>query len=466
MLMSAAFLFSSLVQFAISLLIAWILGPEAFGVHALAIAGAVLVQALMFDWIRLGMTRFGGVGDPAFRRRLDRMIALQCAICLLLAGMAWFAGGPYKTVLALVPLVALVTGLADYLGADLRARFRQGPFAVFNLLRAMLGIAVSGLAAWHFRTPQATILAFGAATLIAILVMLPILRRTRAEPGSGDTAEESVAAILAYSWPLIVTSLAYLALFFALRAFVTREFGLATGGQFSLALEFGLKLVMTLGTALDVYLFQVAVRETRSHSPAEVRQRLRWNAEIVLALLAAALLGAWLVLPGLQVLLVSADYRTAFAAFFGALLPGLLAYGVIQYAIHPFGQIDGRTRWLAIAALAGLVSGVGMMPLMGGLSPYLATGLVLGVAMSGSVFLLMIRTGWPLERPLMLLARLAGALSAMALAVWPLRAFMPDMAATVIAVIAGGIVMLAAAFVLDIGRMRAIVKARALPPIA
>ena len=56
--MPAAFLASALIQFVLGLVVAWLLGPAEFGYYALALAGAVLVQTFVFEWLRLAATRF------------------------------------------------------------------------------------------------------------------------------------------------------------------------------------------------------------------------------------------------------------------------------------------------------------------------------------------------------------------------------------------------------------------------
>ena len=70
-----AFLIKTICNFAIGLLVAKFLGPEEFGRFALALAVGVVIQAALFDWIRLAATRFYSPRvaeqEPDLRATLD-----------------------------------------------------------------------------------------------------------------------------------------------------------------------------------------------------------------------------------------------------------------------------------------------------------------------------------------------------------------------------------------------------------
>ena len=468
MVMSLAFVISALIQFALGLVIASMLGPALFGVHALGVAAAVLGQTLAFEWIRLSITRFYHDGqDPAFKAKLEKAGMLLAAGAVLLSVLAFILGGEQRVVYAMLPLVALGAGYADYRAAILRATFRQRDYAGLTVLRNLTAIVMLPLAAWWFQSAEATLAALALSTLIATAC------HTMLSKHSAPTLEESIAhspdwsGILRYSGPIILTNFTYLLLFFALRSFVAFQSGMAAAGQFSLALEFALKLVMTFGTALDLFLFQVAVRESRSGSFEIARQRVRANADLILALLLPMVLGLWLILPSIEVLMIAPAFREAFSAHLTLLLPGIAVFGIIQYVLHPFFQLDGRTVPLALAGLLAVMLALIVLAASRNsvISEGSAVGLASALAMLTAASVLLARIGNPLREPMKTSLRLGVALLAMLAVTLPLRALTAGFFVGSTTVIVGSLVYFGVAYALNLAGLRTILRQRQLPQL-
>lgn len=473
MLMSAAFMFSALVQFALGLVVAFLLGPAQFGVYALGIAAAVLGQTLGFEWIRLAITRFhDGREGEGLRQRLDRVMLWLMLVCGMLSAMFYGFGGQSRLVLALLPVVTFAAGFAEYRSAFLRAMLDQRGFVAMTMARNLAAIILMPLAAIYIGTAEAT---FGAYALALMLGTMLGGGKTRLLPESNPAAETSSAMatpyrmrdLFAYSGPIIFTNLAYLGLFFAMRAYLALVYGVAEAGQFSLALEFGLKLVMTLGSALDLFLFQLAVRESREGGAVEAR--LRSNAAIILALLAPLCLGIWLILPSIATLIIAPAFREAFAGYLAALLPGLFLYGVIQYVLHPFVQIAGRTIRLLSAGLAALVVAILMLELGSKplLSAYLSldarhiiAGLATFAGMLVATMLLAVRIGATVRFGMMPLAKLIAPCIAMVGACLFLRAWPPGILTLCGTAFSGMVIYCVLAYAFDLAGLRTRLWAR------
>src|ERR1700709_1244745 len=89
-----AFLSNTLANFAIGLLLAKFLGPDEYGRFAVAMALAVLVQTIAFDWTRLSATRFYSArvreAEPDLRATID--VSLGLIIRVLAIGTALLEG--------------------------------------------------------------------------------------------------------------------------------------------------------------------------------------------------------------------------------------------------------------------------------------------------------------------------------------------------------------------------------------
>jgi O-antigen/teichoic acid export membrane protein len=425
MLMSAAFLASALTQFVLGLVVAWMLGPAEFGAYALALAAAVLIQTGAFEWIRLAATRFHHADEgDRLASRLGRVLGMTAFPMLALAGLAFMTGvGGRGPLFALVPLIAAAAGYADFRAALMRAEFEQGRYAAFLLARNMVAALLLPLAAWRFGHAEAVLGAFLAALVVATVAIEIIARRRRVVAVAEENAPAPAPAtpdLLRYAGPIVATNILYLALFFGLRALIAWHAGLAVAGQVSLALDFVLKLFSTVGTALDLLLFQLAVRDDREQGVEAGGRRLAGNAEIMLATVLPMAAGLALVAGDIEPWLVSSDYRGAFSVFVIALLPGIALYTLIQYALHPGFQLKGRTQPLIAAgamALGLTTAALFVVPRLG-LGHAATVGVALAAGMLAAAVWLARRLGGAGLPDVGAFARTLGAAAFMAGTVW------------------------------------------------
>jgi O-antigen/teichoic acid export membrane protein len=211
------------------------------------------------------------------------------------------------------------------------------------------------------------------------------------------------------------------------RAEITHLHGFAETGQFSLAYDLGLRAVLAIASAMDVLLFQMAVRAHETHGMDRANAQLARNMTMVIAVLVPACAGIWAILPSIQKLIVPLQYRGPFAHYMTLLLPGLCATGIIHFAVNPMFQIGKKTAPLIDAALIGAV-------MNGMLLVFLARGgdaSSLAIVQSGAaiasltallVFATRTQPHWPAARDL---AAVAISTCAMILLLLPLRNAVP-----------------------------------------
>lgn len=457
MLMSLAFLASALVQFALGLVMAAMLDPAEFGLYALAFAASVIGQTLVFEWVRLAITRYQGSGAGVFAR-LNRALLMLMTLVLALAAITYFAAGEKRELYALTIAASALWGFAECRGAMLRARFAENSYVGLLSARALASLVLMPLAAWFW--PRADIVL--GALMLSVLAALILHRAAFAE--TRDAADGAVvpplSSLIGYALPIVATNVAYLLLFFGLRLFIAARLGLAEAGSFSLALDLSLKLVMTIGSALDLYLFQLAVRDDREKGAEAGRARLALNFGIVLAVLSPALVGLWLVMPSLEALVIAPAYRETFALHVLLLLPGLFLFGMVQYAIHPAHQLASRTMPLVLAASAALAAAFLLLAISGAMPmpAFHLPGAALLAGMIVATFLLWRAIaepppiGWKAFLPRLLLA-----LGAMVAVVLPIRiGLAPGLSALLASAGAGAVVYLAIGWLTNLAGVKAI----------
>lgn len=460
--MPAAFLASALIQFALGLVVAWLLGPSEFGFYALALAASVLIQTLLFEWLRLAATRFHHAGAGAgFGRALLRWFALPAAVLVLVSLLLGLLGGERRVLLAIVPLTALAAGFADLRAAMLRAEFESRAYALFLALRNGIALVVLPAAAALSGRAEPALGAFCVSMAIAV-GLLEWLRRGRGDlKARVDTSDvPSLSQLARYSAPIVATNLAYLGLFFLIRAGIAWAGGMAAAGQASLALDFTLKLFTTAGTAFDLLFFQLAVRDDRERGEAAGKVRIAGNAERLLMLIAPMVIGLAFVIARVEPYLVGPEFRGAFAGFVLGAVPGIAAYSLIQYGLHPAYQLRQETGHLPIAAaVAGFAGsaalGIALVFHMPAMAILAVTVLV---AMTGAAVLLLRGVAaWVVPGRAFWL-RLGAALALMSLILWTASLLGEGIATLAVMLIAGTAGYGTAVWMLNLGEIRALMR--------
>ena len=470
MLMIAAFSANAGLAFALGLVVAHFLGPESFGRYGVAMALAVVVNTLLFEWLRLSATRFyserGREADPGIRATLELGYTLAALALAGLLAAAWIAGADLGLPTALVAaatLAGLGMGLFDYQAALARARFLERTYAGLVLAKNAFAFVLMTAGAWRGE-PALVLLGSAIAAGAAIL----IARRRLADPEAGyRLARRDVAAsFAAYALPLVAANLMYQAMPLMNRSVLAARDGFGEAGQFALAADVGLRLFMTVGSALDILLFQLAVRADEAAGRAEGERQVARNVAIVAAVLAPFAAGLWLVMPALEALIVPAAFRGPFAAYMDWFLPGFLAFALIQYALNPAFQLRRRTGPVVGAALAALAVNAGLLLVlpraMGPLG--VAAAQLAGLATAAAIVAgLACRAG--LRLPWRDLAFVGAGVAAMVAAVLPLRGLdpVPLLAAAVPVgtAVYGGLVLL-----FDVAGLRSLAARRIRPRLA
>ncbi|MGV7032213.1 lipopolysaccharide biosynthesis protein [Methylobacterium symbioticum] len=388
----AAFVLNAGLNFVLGLILAKLLGPADFGLFALATAGAIVLNTVLFEWLRLSATRFYSgrvrVDEPWIRHGLDRAYALVglglIAAAAISLGIDREAGPEGRgAVLAGTMLAALGNGVFDYHAALARARFDGRLYLGLVAVKNLLAFAGMAAAAWYLAHPAWVLAVAGLSCLLSIAILHRPLRDP-ATPLARDRMGTTWRLFMTYGLPLIAANAVYQLMPFLNRSVIAVHADLAEAGYFALASDVTGRSLTTLGTALDLLLFQLAVRAEEFEGRAAAEAQVGRNAGVVVALLLPCAVGFWAVLPALQEIVVPEAYRGPFALYAALLIPGLFCLSMMFFAINPIFQIRRRTLPVIAAAGVGLaVNAAGLLvlpPLLGGAGIALAQTLGLVAA--------------------------------------------------------------------------------------
>lgn len=353
------FILNAGLNFVLGLLIAYGLGPAAFGLYAIGAAIVVLVNTALLDWLRLSTMRFYSLNaretQPEIRATLDLLAA---GISIALSGLlvaAIVVGIDFKLpamLLAASVLGGLGAGLFDYHGAIARGRFLDAVYAKLIIVKNLLALVLMVGGAWITHDP--TIVLLGG--LLSVAVALLLVRRALADaPLSVSAARKDVAwSFFLYSLPLIGSNAIYSLMPLMNRSLLAGNYGFAEAGYFSLASDMGLKLFGTLASTLEIVLLREVIRIDELRGRDAALRRIAENVVVVLMVTLPIAAGLWLVLPAFEQLFVPPSFRGHFAAYLSILLPGFAALTISQAAFIPVFLLGKRTGVAPLATGLGL----------------------------------------------------------------------------------------------------------------
>ncbi len=409
-----------------------LLPPELYGHYALVIAGVSLANAILFQWLRLGLLRF----LPAYGDRPAPLLTTLLAGFLVMAGTALVFGG----------LAWLLAADADWRGLVLlavpllwsqawfdinltltRSRLAPARYGVLSLTKAVLApLGGTGL----------ILLGFGAAGPLVALALAMFLSSLifahAAWRGIGwpRPVPELTQALLAYGLPLTATFALYFVLSSSDRFLVTWFLGTAAAGTYAAGYDLGWMPVASSMLIVNLAGYPLVMRAMEDTGPAAARIQLQQSALLLLTVALPALILVVMLAPNFARVLLGAPYRaegTRLLPWVG--LASLFAGAMLYYTNLAF-QLSRRTfgqLWVSLAAaLLNLVLNWVWIPRYGLLGAAWATllaygfGFVVGCWLGRRVFPLPMLPAEALK-PI-------GAGVVMALALWPCRTWLGPIA--------------------------------------
>ncbi|MBV9076708.1 MAG: lipopolysaccharide biosynthesis protein [Methylobacteriaceae bacterium] len=460
MLLVALFLASAAMSFALSLVVAALLGPAEFGRYTVALAAAVALNTVLFEWLRLSLTRFyerppAGARSPV-RDALERAYVAGFALLALGTTVAAFAGWTFglpPLLLAATVAGAVALALLDYFAVLARARFDDRAYATLVLGRGFSSLALASLAALSTGDATTVLAASSASALLAIAAVRPRLADGRgANPGASGG---SLGACARYALPIVAASAVYALIPLLNRSALAARSGFEEAGLLGLGSEIVTRLFQNLGSALDIVLFQLAVRIEQTEGRAAAEAQVARNLAAVVAVVVPAAAGLWLVWPSFEAVFIPPAFRGRLDPMMTLLIPALAACVLAQYAVAPVFQLQRRTAPVILAGLAALAANSVIVAFgdLAGAQDFAAAQLVgFGVGLTTLLGLALIAGA---QLPWRDLAGAALATGLMALVLWPVRTVAPGLTMLSVEVALGASVYGAIAVASDLAGLRA-----------
>jgi len=360
---SAIYLFAQIVPSTLSLLgiaiYTRMLGPQDYGMYALAVSGAALAQVWFFEWLRLSTLRF----LPQFEERRTALTSSLAAGFLIAAGcagvLALVALMPARAVLPSAMLgvgilLLWAKGLFGIAGAMARADLAPGRFAVMTLSSSVLMLALGVLGLSLSFGPLALL---GAMTVAHFAAVMWPLASEWSRIRLGDAERALIWQCWRYGLPLSFASGFGLVVMSSDRFMIAWLLDTGAAGGFAAAYELARHPVGALLSVVSFAAVSLAINRLERAGADAARAQLSQNLTLLLAIGLPATAGMALVADDLAAVMLGVEFREAAAALIPWIALAALVHGITAYHFDVAFQLGQTTAPMAwISAMAGLLN--------------------------------------------------------------------------------------------------------------
>ncbi|MEM0326365.1 MAG: lipopolysaccharide biosynthesis protein [Desulfurococcaceae archaeon] len=355
--------------------------PEQYGLYALVFASVSLCNAILFQWLRLGLLRF----LPAFEREqrhtmltstlLAGFLLLALITSLAGASMAFFQpDGSLRTLILLGTVLLWVQAWFEISLELLRSRLHPERYGLVFISKSLLTVGISGTLAY---------LGFGAIGLLLGVIfgqVFALLAFTRTEwrgTRLRKTNWQVFKQVLVYGLPLTGTFALNFVISSSDRLLIGWLLGSDATGLYAVGYELAKQTMWVLMTAINSASYPLAVRALEQHGLQAVQKQLSQNATLLLAITVPAAAGLAMLAPNIAHVFLGAEFRQAASALIPWIVLGTLLGGLTNFYLVQAFQLGKNTMlqlWpFGISALVNVLLNLWLIPIHGVMGAAYAT---------------------------------------------------------------------------------------------
>ena len=332
-----------------------LLDPAEYGRYALVLGTVNVLYALVFQWLRLALSRYvAAAGDDGGRLKstlVTAVAALAVASGVVTAAACTlpFTRGS-RDFLALCWMVLAVQSAFELCCEFARGTLRPWQFMRLQLVRSasfvVLGAAfVAAGAGW-----------WGPLGGLTSGMALAVLLSWRDWADVRLMIDRPLLARLArYGVPLALTVALTAVISTSDRYLIAWLMSESAAGLYSVAVDFAAQTTTLVMTAIHLAMFPVAVRAWERGGAAEAADRMRTNASLLLAVGVPCVVGLAVLAPGIAHCFLGSGFRGPAATVIPVVALGTFLAGLkhchfdaaFQFAHHTLSQV-----WIVFAAAA------------------------------------------------------------------------------------------------------------------
>lgn len=336
-----------------------LLGTSEYGLYALSVTTATVSATLVFQWLSVATGRF----YPAYEAHLGVLAAATSRGFIGAAGFAVlpvtvyaFARRDLSPGLTLAVLIS-VFALGRYnLHLQLaNSKGQPGGYAALSWTKGVVALASSAGLVLAGAGTVGAVAGFAAGHVLAAAVLNP-LRGVHAL--YSVEARELCSRLLRYGLPLVLTFTGTLAVDFADRFLIAWLLGVARVGPYAAAYDLATQTIGAIGNVLSLSAFPAVLAAYERNT--EDRRALRSLGQALVSLALPAAVGFAVLAKDIAGLLLGAPFREDAASVMPILAVALWMSGFKSYFLDSAFQLRHATRRLAVVALFMMVVNVAL----------------------------------------------------------------------------------------------------------
>jgi O-antigen/teichoic acid export membrane protein len=400
------------------------LKPGEYGRFALVIAIVDLLNALLFQWLRLALVRYlPAYRDNAIVLRSTLLGATAAMVAILGAcvGIAWFLPIDHSWRMVLLACWILVTlqVMFELTCEYARASLRPRRYMLLQVLKSALGLSVGVClvsTGWGWWAPL-----LGVATGFAVATAYGYRGDWRGARLRIDRA--TVAKLGWYGIPVSLTVAMTVVIASSDRFLITLLIDEAAAGVYAAAVDLTVQTASMLMMAMYLPLFPMAVHAFEQQGLGAAQRQMRTNAALQLGIGVPAIAGLIVLTPGIAHCVLGENFRAAAQQLIP--LVALAAFFASMKAFHfdAAFQLAHKTLYqvgiVAATAVVNVSLNLVLIPRMG--LQGAATASLLSYALALTLTILLGRRQVALPIPLGDAGRVVTAAALMAGALYPFR---------------------------------------------
>jgi O-antigen/teichoic acid export membrane protein len=304
------------------------LSPAEYGRYALVVATVCLLNALIFQWLRLSLVRY----LPAHRENPTLLRSTMMTATVILVGFA----GVVAAIIACLPIRAEWRGIVlpcwvmlavqavfELCGENSRAMLKPGVFMLLQLTRTVGNVLIGLLfvllgAGWWGPLCGLTI-------GMAIGCVFALRNDWRGVRWSFDRA--LLKQLAHYGLPLSITVALAFVISSSDRYIIDRFMGESAVGLYSVAVDFTTQTLITLMLVVYMAMFPLAVRAFEHEGKEAAQHQMRSNASLLLAIGIPCVIGMTMLAPGIAQCFLGKNFRATAAHIIPLVALGSFLYG-------------------------------------------------------------------------------------------------------------------------------------------
>jgi O-antigen/teichoic acid export membrane protein len=309
-----------------------LLTPDDYGRYAMVVAIVGLLNALLFQWLRLSLVRY----MPAFRDDPAKLKSTLLTVALAVIGttalvaalacvLPW--GREHRGIIGAAWLLLAVMSLFELASEYARAVVRPWRNMVFQVMRAASFVGAGSvfvLLGWTWQGPIA-----GMVAGMAVAVVVAWRADWRSVRLGID--RDLLRTLANYGLPLSVTVALAVVIGTSDRFLIDLYLGDSAAGLYAVAVDFTSQSLTLLMMVINLAMFPLAVRAWEEHGPVAAKEQMRNNASMLMAVGLPCVAGMTVLAPGIAHCFLGEQFRDAAVDIIplvalGAFLAGLKAY--------------------------------------------------------------------------------------------------------------------------------------------